>query len=46
MTERETQSGDGEIAKCFVCGKAFVTQAELLMHLEDAHTDGVLLDPA
>ena len=46
MSEHETQSSDGEIVECFVCGKPFLTQAELLMHLEAAHTDGVLVDPA
>ena len=46
MNERETQPGEVETVECFVCGKPFVTQAELLMHLEYAHTDGVLLDPA
>ena len=46
MSELETQSGDGEIAECHVCGKTFSSQAELLKHLEDVHPDDVLPDPA
>jgi hypothetical protein len=40
--ERDTQSGDGEVAVCHVCKKEFPTQQELFAHLENDH-DGELL---
>ena len=43
MSERETQSGDGEVAVCHVCQRAFSTQKELLELLVVEH-DGVILD--
>jgi hypothetical protein len=42
MTERDEQSGDGEIAVCHVCDQKFPTQEELLAHLDGAH-EGELL---
>ena len=43
MSERESQSGDGEVAVCHVCQRAFSTQKELLAHLDTEH-DGEILD--
>jgi hypothetical protein len=43
MSERASQSGDGEVAVCHVCRRAFSTQKELLVHL-DTHHDGEILD--
>ncbi len=43
MSERASQSGDGEIAVCHVCQRSFSTQKELLAHL-DAEHDGEILD--
>jgi hypothetical protein len=37
MNERATQRGDGETAECHECGERFDSQAELLVHLRDAH---------
>jgi hypothetical protein len=37
MTERESQSGDGEVAICHVCNKEFSTQEKLLAHLNEQH---------
>ena len=45
MGEQDTDHGDGEISICHVCDREF-TQAELLKHLEDAHPDDLLPDPA
>ena len=42
MTERDEQSGDGEIGICHVCDRRFATQRELLAHLDEAHPGDLL----
>jgi hypothetical protein len=37
MSERETQSGDAEVAACHVCAQVFDTQEDLAKHLMEAH---------
>jgi hypothetical protein len=44
MTERDTQTGDGEVAVCHVCEATLASQEELLDHLRDAHPDELLVE--
>jgi Zinc finger, C2H2 type len=37
VSERETQTGDGEVGTCHVCGQTFSSQEELSKHLMEEH---------
>jgi hypothetical protein len=39
VSERETQTGDGEVGTCHICGQTFSFQEELSKHLIEEHGD-------
>jgi hypothetical protein len=42
MSERETELGESKTGICNVCGQTLASQAEVSIHLTDAHPDDEL----
>jgi hypothetical protein len=46
MSERETELGESKAGICNICGQTLASQAEVSIHLTDAHPDDELSDSA